>query len=85
MSDWTVEAAIEAAKKDPESYGRQVYELSNKRIALSNRVLDLERALAGVVNHWNEFGDMIVLNNAVNKDDYGMSERIDAVSKLIKR
>lgn len=45
MSDWTVEAAIEAAKKDPASYGRQVFELSNKRIALSNRVLKLEKAL----------------------------------------
>lgn len=45
MSDWTVEAAIEAAKKDPASYGRQVFELSNKRIALSKRVLKLEKAL----------------------------------------
>jgi len=41
MSDWSVEDAIEAAKKDPESYGRQVYELSNKRIQLSNELLAL--------------------------------------------
>ena len=38
MSDWTVEDCIEAAKKDPESYGRQVYDLSNKRIELSTQV-----------------------------------------------
>ena len=43
MSDWTVEDCIEAAKRDPESYGRQVFELSNKRIALSNEL----RALRG--------------------------------------
>ena len=36
MSDWTVQDCIEAARKDPESYGRQVYDLSNKRIELSN-------------------------------------------------
>lgn len=41
MSDWTVQDCIEAAKRDPESYGRQVYELSNKRIALSNELLAL--------------------------------------------
>lgn len=83
MSDWTVEAAIEAAKKDPASYGRQVYELSNKRIQLSNRVLSLEQTLARLVNHWREFGGMIVTNNAVNRDDYGFDEQIEAAAKIV--
>ncbi len=47
--------------------------------------LKLELSLRGIVNHWREFGDMIVLNNAVNKDDYGMSERIEAAAKLVVR
>lgn len=42
MSDWSVQDAIEAAKKDPEAYGRQAYELSNKRIELSNKLRALE-------------------------------------------
>ena len=85
MSDWTVEAAIEAAKKDPEGCGRQVYELSNRRIQLSNRVLSLEQTLARLVSHWREFGGMIVTNNAVNRDDYGFDEQIEAAAKIIGR
>jgi hypothetical protein len=38
MSDWTEQDCIEAAKKDPEGYGRQVFDLSNKRIQLSNEL-----------------------------------------------
>lgn len=38
MSDWTEADAIKAARADPDSCGRQVYELSNKRIALSNEL-----------------------------------------------
>ena len=53
MSDWTIDTAIEAAKKDPASYGRQVYELSNKRIALSNRVMELEARLAEVAHAYD--------------------------------
>lgn len=40
MSDWTVEDSIAAAKGDPERAGRQLYELSNKRIQLSNELRD---------------------------------------------
>jgi hypothetical protein len=51
--------------------------------ALRDERTALRRSLAGIVDHWNEFGDMVVLNNAVNRDDYGMSERIDAAAKLV--
>ena len=45
MSDWTESDCIKAARADPDSYGRQVYELSNKRIQLSNRLNKAEAAL----------------------------------------
>lgn len=41
MSDWTVEDSIAAAKGDPDRVGRQLYELSNQRIALSNELRSL--------------------------------------------
>lgn len=47
---------------------------------------DLKRvrnALVGIIDHWREFGSMIVLNNATNRDDYGMDERVEAAAKLI--
>lgn len=44
-----------------------------------------DRALAGIINHWREFSDMMIFNNAVNRDDYGMSERIEAAAKLVGR
>lgn len=44
----------------------------------------LEIALRGLVSAWREFGEMIVFNNAVNKDDYGFTERVEAVAKLVE-
>lgn len=41
----------------------------------------LEMALRGIVNHWREFGDMIVFGD--NRDDYGLGERMDAAAKLL--
>ncbi len=85
MSDWTEADAIEAAKKDPVSYGKQVYALSNKRIALSNEVLALRRALSSVIDHWREFGATICLRNVVNKDDYGMDDKIEAAATVLDK
>ena len=45
----------------------------------------IEVALRGIVDHWREFGEMIVLNNAVNRDDYGFDERINAAARLLIR
>lgn len=50
---------------------------------LDARTEKLETALRGVVNHWREFGEMIVLNNAVNRDDYGFDERVEDAARLI--
>ena len=44
------------------------------------RIEALEAALSGIINHWNEFGEMMF----ANKDDYGLSERLDAAAKLIR-
>ena len=51
---------------------------------LDARVEKLETALRGVVGHWREFGEMIVYNNAVNRDDYGMDERIAGAAKVLE-
>lgn len=45
------------------------------------RIDKLERALRGIIAHWNEFGQMMVCGS--NKDDYGFDERIEAASKLV--
>lgn len=45
-------------------------------------VLDRERlqtALAGIIMHWREFGEMMCKDQA----DYGMDERIEAAAKLV--
>lgn len=47
--------------------------------AHDHRSAELEMALRGIVNHWNEFGGMMGIN-----DDYGMGERMDAAEKLIR-
>lgn len=47
------------------------------------RIERLETALAGIISHWREFGPMMVFNNAVNRDDYGLDERMDAAAKLV--
>ena len=39
----------------------------------------LHAALSGIVDHWWEFGEMMVNNH----DDYGFDERIDAAAKLV--
>lgn len=49
------------------------------RSADKARIAELEAALRGIVRHWNEFGDMMGVN-----DDYGFSERLDAAEKLTK-
>ena len=51
---------------------------------LDARSEKLETALRGVVNHWREFGETIIFNNAVNRDDYGFDERIEGAAKLIE-
>ena len=51
---------------------------------VADRMERLEAVLTGIVDHWWEFGDMIVFNNVENKDDYGFSERIDLAAKLVK-
>jgi hypothetical protein len=53
-------------------------------LARLQRAERLEAVLTGIVDHWWEFGDMIVFNNVENKDDYGFSERIDIAAKLVK-
>ena len=57
----------------------------DKRIAELNasmrHALKIEEAMRGIINHWNEFAEMMI----ENKTDYGLGERIDAASKLIKQ
>ena len=48
------------------------------------RTEKLETALRGVIEHWREFGEMIVYNNATNRDDYGFDERVEDAAKLIE-
>lgn len=43
------------------------------------RIAELEMSLRVIVNHWDEFGNMMGIT-----DDYGMSERMDAADKLIR-
>lgn len=45
----------------------------------------VDRALNGIIDHWREFGGMIVFNNAVNRDDYGLGDRIEAAANLVVR
>lgn len=52
--------------------------------AAVERIAALEAALRGVVGHWREFGGMMIYNNAANRDDYGMDDRIEAAAKLIE-
>ena len=47
------------------------------------RIKELEATLRRVVNHWREFGEMIVLDNATNRDDYGFDERVEDAAKII--
>ena len=49
-------------------------------LARLQRAERLEAMLIGIVDHWWEFGDMMI----ENKDDYGFSERIDLAAKLVK-
>lgn len=42
------------------------------------RIEALEAALSGIVNHWNEFGEMMQC-----KYDYGFGERLDAATRLL--
>ena len=44
----------------------------------ADRIEALEAALRGIVNHWDEFGEMMGV-----RDDYGLIERMDAARKLI--
>lgn len=60
--------------------------LDGKMIPIEDVVATLnkyQRALSSLVKHWDEFGDLIVMNNAVNRDDYGMDERMYAAAKLV--
>lgn len=43
------------------------------------RIAELEMALAGVISHWREFGEMM----CKDQTDYGLDERIEAAAKLI--
>jgi hypothetical protein len=42
---------------------------------------ELYRALSGIVEHWYEFGDMMISNQT----DYGLEERIASAAKLLER
>lgn len=44
------------------------------------RIAELEASLSGIVNNWHEFAEMMI----EYKTDYGLSERIDAASKLLR-
>ncbi len=46
---------------------------------LARCYLQMRDALRGIINHWNEFGEMMGV-----KDDYGFSERLDAAEKLVR-
>lgn len=67
----------------PEMLVEALAKCGAKEKALRDRVDKLETALAGVIAHWREFGAMIVYNNATNRDDYGLDERIEFAAKLI--
>ena len=49
-------------------------------IAEVREIMKMDAALLGIINHWREFGEMMI----TNKDDYGLSERIDAAAELIR-
>ena len=39
----------------------------------------LRRTLEGIIDHWREFGEMMINN----QDDYSFDERIEAAAKLV--
>jgi hypothetical protein len=45
-----------------------------------DRIELLENALRGIIDHWWEFGEMMM----TNADTYGFDETIDAAAKLVK-
>jgi hypothetical protein len=71
----------DSAPTDPAHGGTLTADMARERI--DELVAERERlriALDGIIDHWWEFGDMMI----ENKDDYGFSERIDLASKLVK-
>jgi hypothetical protein len=66
---------------------KQNAKLHDELMVAQARILNLEaqverhrNVLVGVVDHWWEFGDMMI----ENKDDYGFGKRIDGAAKLVK-
>ena len=45
------------------------------------RIGELEMALLGVIDHWREFGSMMI----ENKTDFGFDERIELIAKMVGR
>jgi hypothetical protein len=63
---------------------QEAYEgMALKNADQAQRIEQLETALAGLISHWREFGEMIVFNNAVNRDDYGFDERMEHAARLV--
>lgn len=58
-----------------------VKDMADELRVRAERIERLEATLTGIVDHWWEFGDMMI----ENKDDYGFSERIDLAAKLVKK
>ena len=55
---------------------------ANIQSAIDEQVIRIERletALAGIIGHWREFGEMMVKD----QDDYGLDEWIEAAAKLV--
>ena len=48
---------------------------------LDKRVGEFEMALRGVIDHWREFGHMMI----ENKTDYGFDERLELIAKMVGR
>ena len=46
--------------------------------ASMRHAVKIEAELRGIIRHWDEFGEMMGV-----RDDYGLSERMDAARKLI--
>ena len=72
MSDWSISAAVETARRDPERVGREWFEACNKRIDASNRANKLERAL-------REAEEVLALMERPAHEDPDLSSAVQAI------
>lgn len=72
MSDWSISAAVETARRDPERVGREWFEACNKRIEASNRANKLERAL-------REAEEVLALMEHPAREDPELSTAVQAI------